>query len=97
MYDEIKPWNGEAAGTERFVWLHCYGMPLNVWNVPTFEVIGNKWEKFLEVDGKTLRQEAYDKAKFLIVTEDEKKREDQIQQKVEEKMYKDQGRGVGNV
>lgn len=25
----VKPWQGEPASTERFVWLSCYGMPLN--------------------------------------------------------------------
>lgn len=28
-FEEIKPWNGEAAKDERFAWITCYGMPVN--------------------------------------------------------------------
>lgn len=33
-FEEIKPGNGEQAKEERFVWLSCFGMPLNAWSVP---------------------------------------------------------------
>lgn len=68
-FEEIKPWNGEQAKIERFVWLSCVGMPLNAWSIPTFEKIGNCWGKFLQVDESTLKEQSFDKGNILIVTE----------------------------
>ncbi|KAF7134407.1 hypothetical protein RHSIM_Rhsim08G0091100 [Rhododendron simsii] len=31
-FEEVNPWNGESAKNERFVWIACFGMPLNAWN-----------------------------------------------------------------
>ncbi|KAF7139075.1 hypothetical protein RHSIM_Rhsim07G0052100 [Rhododendron simsii] len=55
-FEEVKPWNGDSAKDERFVWLACYGMPLNAWNVPTFRAIGSRWGCFIEVDSNTLEE-----------------------------------------
>lgn len=86
-FDELRSWDGEAAQMERLVWLHCYGMPLNVWNVPSFKEIGGKWGDFLEVDDKTLRQEALDKARILIATEYEGKIDSSVHLKINGKIY----------
>lgn len=67
-FEEIKPWEGEQANAERFVWLSCYGMPLNAWAFPTFKEIGNKWGQFLQVDESTLNCSSYVCAKILIAT-----------------------------
>lgn len=32
-FEEIKPWDGEQAKDEHFVWLACFGMPLNAWSM----------------------------------------------------------------
>ncbi|KAH7834573.1 hypothetical protein Vadar_017467 [Vaccinium darrowii] len=78
-FEEIKPWNEDPAQIERFVWLECYGMPPNSWNVQSFKVIANKWGQFLKVDEDTLNGNSFDKGKLLIVIEIDKKIEDQVQ------------------
>lgn len=39
-FEELKPWNGEAANEERFAWLLCFGMPLNGWSIPNLKLLG---------------------------------------------------------
>lgn len=67
-FEEIKPWKGEQALEERFVWLACFGMPLNAWSYSTFKEIGEKWGQFLKTDEDTLNESSYVKARILIAT-----------------------------
>ncbi|KAF7123922.1 hypothetical protein RHSIM_Rhsim12G0049400 [Rhododendron simsii] len=39
-FSEIKAWEGQATCIERFVWLCCYGIPLNGWSNTSFKAIG---------------------------------------------------------
>lgn len=78
-FEELKPWNNEPAQVERFVWLGCYGMPLNTWNVSTFRTIGNRWGLYMDVDENTLREVSYEKGRVLIVTTEENKIKGQVQ------------------
>ncbi|KAL7260580.1 hypothetical protein ACSBR1_006274 [Camellia fascicularis] len=40
----IKEWSSDLhLEQERFVWLNCYGIPLNLWNTNTFRKIGRLW------------------------------------------------------
>lgn len=68
-FKEIKPWNGEQAKVERFVWLSCYGMPLNAWSNSTFQNIGNLWGDFLQIDESTLKASSFVRARILIATD----------------------------
>lgn len=86
-FEELKPWEGEHAHEERFVWISCYGMPLNVWNVPSFQAIGSNWGDFIEVDENTLQEASYEKGRILIATENPSKIEGKIQLIVEGKRY----------
>lgn len=54
-FQEIEPWDGEHAKDERFVWISCFGMPLQAWSKQTFKDIGNKWGEFIQVDDSTLK------------------------------------------
>lgn len=65
-FEELSKWDGEQAKDERFVWLACYGMPLNAWSVPTFKEIGQKWGHFIEVDENTLKEVSYERGRILI-------------------------------
>ncbi|KAI8572834.1 hypothetical protein RHMOL_Rhmol01G0231200 [Rhododendron molle] len=76
---KVKPWNGDQAKDERLVWIACYGMPLNAWNMPAFRSIGSIWGHFLEVDEETLKEVSFDKGKVLIATENTSKISDKIQ------------------
>lgn len=78
-FEEIKPWSGEAAKDERFVWIACYGMPLNAWNFPSFRAIGSSWGCVIEVDSDTLREASYAKGRILIATENHNKIEGEVQ------------------
>ncbi|KAI8572835.1 hypothetical protein RHMOL_Rhmol01G0231200 [Rhododendron molle] len=78
-FEELKPWNGDQAKDERLVWIACYGMPLNAWNMPAFRSIGSIWGHFLEVDEETLKEVSFDKGKVLIATENTSKISDKIQ------------------
>lgn len=86
-FNEVKPWNGEQAKRERFAWIALYGMPLNVWNVPSFRAIGSKWGHFIQVDDNTLREKSYEKGRLLLATDNFKKIEGIMQITVERKVY----------
>lgn len=86
-FEELKPWTDEPAQIERFVWLGCYGMPLNVWNLSTFRTIGSRWGHFLEVDDNTLREVSFEKARLLVVTDETNKIEGQVHLNVNGKGY----------
>ncbi|KAI8536289.1 hypothetical protein RHMOL_Rhmol10G0245900 [Rhododendron molle] len=72
---------------ERFVWIACYGMPLNAWNVPSFRAIGSIWGCFIEVDNDTLKETSFAKGKILIATEKSNKIEGQVKLKVNGRIY----------
>lgn len=72
-FEEVKPWNGDQAKDERFVWIACFGMPINAWTATTFRAIGSKWGHFIEVDGNTLRENSFEKGRILIATEEFRK------------------------
>lgn len=72
-FEEINPWNGEQAVQERFVWVACYGMPLNAWNVPSFKAIASNWGHFIEVDDRTLRELSFEKGRVLLATDNPNK------------------------
>lgn len=77
--EEMKPRNGEPSRDERFVWIACYGMPLNAWNVSSFKSIGSKWGHFVEVDDVTLRDSSFLKGRMLVATEQSCKIEGKVQ------------------
>ncbi|XP_058180116.1 uncharacterized protein LOC131298656 [Rhododendron vialii] len=86
-FEEVSPWNGEAAKKERFVWLACNGMPLNDWNVQSFKAIGSTWGCFIEVDNGTLKEVSYAKGRVLIATENSNKIEGEVQLMVNGRKY----------
>ncbi|KAI8524103.1 hypothetical protein RHMOL_Rhmol13G0123500 [Rhododendron molle] len=45
-FSEVKPWKGQATCIERFVWLCCYGFPLNGWSNNSYKAIGELWGHF---------------------------------------------------
>lgn len=67
-FETVNPWRGEAASFERFVWLSCKGIPLNVWNVQTFRLIAEIWGCFIKVDESTLKDLFFAEGKILIAT-----------------------------
>lgn len=68
-FENINPWSGVSAKEERFVWLSCYGFPLNGWPVPNFKLIGDCWGEFLKVDEPTLHGDSFERGRILIASE----------------------------
>ncbi|KAI8531921.1 hypothetical protein RHMOL_Rhmol11G0173400 [Rhododendron molle] len=64
----IKPWNGEASGKSRLVWLKCRGIPLNTWCLTTFRRIEAIWGDFISLDYETLKEESYEVGRMMIAT-----------------------------
>lgn len=69
-FDKVKPWRGEPTTLERFVWLNCTGVPLNVWNALTFKLIAEVWGSFIKVDEQTLKDLSFGEGRVLIATEE---------------------------
>lgn len=69
FFDEVKQWEPEPV-TEyyRVVWLNCYGIPLNVWNVDTFFSIGRLWGEVITLDEDTSTRSSLSVGKVKIST-----------------------------
>lgn len=86
-FQDVKPWRGEPASHERFVWLSCFGIPLNAWNATTFKQIGELWSHFIKLDEETLRDSSFTKGKILTATEEPLKIDKWIQLEVQGLIY----------
>ena len=52
-FDLIKPWEEGDSFHSRFVWMKCEGIPLHVWNMSFFSLIGNLSGRFIKSDSFT--------------------------------------------
>ncbi|KAG5550142.1 hypothetical protein RHGRI_015184 [Rhododendron griersonianum] len=66
---EIFKWN-DTVSTQgsRLVWLNCYGIPLHVWNVATFNKIGQIWGKIISISEDSFKSLSFTVGKVLIST-----------------------------
>ncbi|KAF7142921.1 hypothetical protein RHSIM_Rhsim05G0113800 [Rhododendron simsii] len=87
-FSETNPWDGQAACAERFVWLCCYGIPLNVWSNISFKSIGELWGSFISTDEATMKMSYFAEAIILIATNIFKEIDEWIIVDVEGKSYK---------
>ncbi|KAI8561507.1 hypothetical protein RHMOL_Rhmol04G0345400 [Rhododendron molle] len=85
---KVKPWEGQAACIERFVWLCCYGVPLNGWSNSSFKAIGELWGTFISTDEPTLRLTLFAEAKMLVTTSEFKEIDEWINIEIEDKWYR---------
>ncbi|KAH7836463.1 hypothetical protein Vadar_001642 [Vaccinium darrowii] len=85
---EVKPWEGQAACTERCVWLRCFGIPLNGWSYNSFKVIGELWGTFISTDESTFRFSSFAVAKVLVATSEFDKIDEWINIEIEGKNYR---------
>ncbi|GLT98226.1 hypothetical protein SLE2022_157400 [Rubroshorea leprosula] len=65
---DIRPWSLEKVAKERYTWLQCYGIPLNVWNEEFFKKLGNRYGKAIEVDQLTTLKKRLDVGRVRIST-----------------------------
>ncbi|CAL5378234.1 unnamed protein product [Camellia sinensis] len=67
--ESVKVWQkGMVLDQERFVWLTCYGVPLNLWNCKTFSNIGRSWGEVIGIDEDTSRMRSFQSGKVRIAT-----------------------------
>ena len=59
---------GLAPEQERYVWLSCYGVPLNLWSFSTFSSIGKIWGTVDAIDDDTIRLNSLHCGKVRIAT-----------------------------
>lgn len=57
-----------AIEQEIYVWLICYGVPLNLWSKNTFSSIGKVWGKVIGMDDETRRHISLHYGKVKIAT-----------------------------
>ncbi|GKV21933.1 hypothetical protein SLEP1_g31856 [Rubroshorea leprosula] len=67
-FEEVSPWTPEKVASERFVWIRCQGVPLNVWKSEFFADMSGTWGKFICVDDSTSQKRRFDIGRFLIST-----------------------------
>ncbi|KAI8562178.1 hypothetical protein RHMOL_Rhmol03G0014700 [Rhododendron molle] len=86
-FDNVKPSRGEPGSLERFAWLSCKGVPLDVWNAKTFIQIAKIWGSFIMLDEQTLNDRSFAEGKVLIATEEIQKIDKRIQIEIEGVTY----------
>ncbi|GKV09853.1 hypothetical protein SLEP1_g21292 [Rubroshorea leprosula] len=67
-FEKVCPWTPDLVAEERFVWIRCQGVPLNVWGPTFFASMGCSWGKFICLDDSTSHRRRFDIARFLIST-----------------------------
>ncbi|GKV30559.1 hypothetical protein SLEP1_g39360 [Rubroshorea leprosula] len=67
-FEKVCPWSPDLVTDERFVWIKCQGVPLNVWAPEFFASMGCSWGKFICLDDSTSKRKRFDIARFLIST-----------------------------
>ncbi|KAL7193396.1 hypothetical protein ACSBR2_025082 [Camellia fascicularis] len=67
--ESITEWRkGMRLDNDRFVWLSCFGMPPNLWNVNNFRKIGGVCGEVIEFDHNVLSMESLKCGKVRIYT-----------------------------
>ncbi|KAK7377805.1 hypothetical protein VNO80_03237 [Phaseolus coccineus] len=57
MFESVHPWNDAFTVNEKFAWVRCRGIPLQLWCSSCFECIGALVGKVVEVDKATVKRE----------------------------------------
>jgi len=64
MFVSILPWDESFAVNERYAWVRCRGLPLQLWSNQCFESIRALVGKVVEVDQATLAREVLEYVRF---------------------------------
>ncbi|XP_058746554.1 uncharacterized protein LOC131619483 [Vicia villosa] len=65
-FSEIKRWEEGTVGESRDVWLRIFGIPAHVWMSYFFVALAEVWLKFICVDERTAKGEAFDVARIMV-------------------------------
>ncbi|CAL5376410.1 unnamed protein product [Camellia sinensis] len=67
--DSLQEWQaGTVIDQERCVWLSCFGIPFNLWNVETFRSLGALWGEVVQFDVNDTRGISFQCGKVRIIT-----------------------------
>ncbi|GKV09634.1 hypothetical protein SLEP1_g21105 [Rubroshorea leprosula] len=82
-FEDVRPWSQTEVAKERFTWIRCFGVPLNVWNDEFFKRIGNLCGRFISVDYNTTHRKRLDMRRALISTDEQDNKVKLLKIKVE--------------
>ncbi|XVF38373.1 hypothetical protein REPUB_Repub20aG0095900 [Reevesia pubescens] len=61
-------WSEDPIRNRRNIWLACYGVPLHIWNLDTFQEIGSRWGDFIRLDNITMSPDSFTRGCMQITT-----------------------------
>ncbi|GAB4837660.1 hypothetical protein Ancab_002510 [Ancistrocladus abbreviatus] len=64
----MRSWSSTEVSHKRLVWLRCFGVPLQLWDLFFFAELARLWGSFVTVDECTKRRDSFAMARGLILT-----------------------------
>ncbi|KAK7277149.1 hypothetical protein RIF29_18300 [Crotalaria pallida] len=68
IFLEMRKWSPSEVVRERYVWIRCFGIPVQAWEEDFFSMLASKWGRMVELERKTKNRERLDIGSFLIAT-----------------------------
>ncbi|KAK7259210.1 hypothetical protein RIF29_24810 [Crotalaria pallida] len=68
IFLEMRKWSPSKVVRERYVWIRCFGIPVQAWEEDFFSMLASKWGRMVELERKTKNRERLDIGSFLIAT-----------------------------
>jgi len=66
VFSSVTPWDGSFASKERFAWIRCRGIPLQLWCNQSFHKVGAVVGEVVEIDEATEKREVLEFARFRV-------------------------------
>lgn len=87
-FSSIHKWQGQIVPPSRYVWLRCFGVPLNLWSEKTFLSIGGLWGDVISVDDNTLKSLSFEEGRLFIATDIMDRVDEEVELKFRERSIK---------
>ncbi|KAE9467673.1 hypothetical protein C3L33_00409, partial [Rhododendron williamsianum] len=84
----VGEWQGQIVPPSRYVWLRCFGVPLNLWSEKTFLSIGGLWGDVISVDDNTLKSLSFEEGRLFIATDIMDRVDEEVELKFRERSIK---------
>ncbi|XVF78709.1 hypothetical protein PTKIN_Ptkin14bG0157400 [Pterospermum kingtungense] len=68
-FDECKPWSKSGLQRNIPMWIVLQEVPLHLWDIKFFKVLGDSWGTFVDVDYNTACKSRFDRAKILVIVD----------------------------
>ncbi|KAL7212350.1 hypothetical protein ACSBR2_015102 [Camellia fascicularis] len=67
--DSVEEWeDGQFVEQERCVWLYCFGIPINLWSVTTFQSIASHWRLVVQFEDDINDLQTFQQVRVRILT-----------------------------